>query len=339
MVEAGYTAIYDDNEVILYNTVTTKVTVSADTILKGWRCPRAKLWCAPLVKSRTPSSLIIRTSMTVSTCSMRWNLPPQHGSTSTPSCYRPSARNTPTTCTKFPALSQQSDTYMWWHNSQWKRRGSKWSNRVISTLGPWSTSQILHDISPSLKKCKRDICAVNDRAYAPPKRNLTSSLTIPPYPHMNAKVVYLFAPSNSRKKCTPIKWGIDLSSLLGSKFWTRLLGSWKHVSRSWYVLIRKLWEIKVWFLYLKESSNEWWYMCVSCRILHDPVVFDTCYWWTHVPSDLCGCACRRAYVRGSLVIGLVWGPIQVLLCTRWYLSPCKILQLMRWWISCVKDSV
>ncbi len=113
---------------------------------------------------------------------------------------------------------------------------------------------------------------------------------------------------------------VELSTLLGCKFWTRLLGSWKHVSRSQYVLIRKLWEIKVWFLYLKGSSNKWWYMCVSCRILDNPIVFDTCYWWTHVPSVLCGCACRRVYVRGSLVIGLIWVPIQVLLRTRWYLS-------------------
>ncbi len=116
------------------------------------------------------------------------------------------------------------------------------------------------------------------------------------------------------------EYNSDLSSLLGCKFWTRLLGNWKQVSRSWYFLIRKLWEIKVWFLYLKESSNEWWYMCISFRILHNPVVFDTCYWWTHVPSVLCGCACRRVYVHGSLVIGLIWVPIQVLLRTRWYLS-------------------
>ncbi len=78
----------------------------------------------------------------------------------------------------------------------------------------------------------------------------------------------------------------DLSSLLGCRFWTRLLGSWKHVSRSQYVLIRTLWEIKVWFLYLKKSSKEWWYMCALCRILHDPIVFDTCYWWTHVSISL-----------------------------------------------------
>jgi hypothetical protein len=49
MVEAGYTAIYDDKEVNFYDTATTKITVSADVILKGWRCPWAKLWCVPLV--------------------------------------------------------------------------------------------------------------------------------------------------------------------------------------------------------------------------------------------------------------------------------------------------
>ncbi len=36
MVEAGYTAIYDDKEVNFYDTATTKTTVLADAILKGW---------------------------------------------------------------------------------------------------------------------------------------------------------------------------------------------------------------------------------------------------------------------------------------------------------------
>jgi hypothetical protein len=43
MVEAGYMAIYDDKEVNFYNTRATKITVSADAILKGWRCPWAIL--------------------------------------------------------------------------------------------------------------------------------------------------------------------------------------------------------------------------------------------------------------------------------------------------------
>jgi hypothetical protein len=51
MVEAGYTVIYDDKEVNFYNTATTKITVSADAILKEWQYPRAKLWRAPLVDS------------------------------------------------------------------------------------------------------------------------------------------------------------------------------------------------------------------------------------------------------------------------------------------------
>jgi hypothetical protein len=35
MAKAGYTAIYDDNEVNFYNTTNTKITVLA-TVLKGW---------------------------------------------------------------------------------------------------------------------------------------------------------------------------------------------------------------------------------------------------------------------------------------------------------------
>ncbi len=44
MVEANNMAIYDDKEVNFYNTTTTKITVLAGTILKGWQCPWAKLW-------------------------------------------------------------------------------------------------------------------------------------------------------------------------------------------------------------------------------------------------------------------------------------------------------
>jgi hypothetical protein len=49
MVEASYTAIYDNKEVNFYNTATTKITVLADEILKGWQCPQAKLWRVPIV--------------------------------------------------------------------------------------------------------------------------------------------------------------------------------------------------------------------------------------------------------------------------------------------------
>ncbi len=49
MVEASYRAIYDNKEVNFYNTATTKIMVLADTILKGWQRPWAKLWHVPLV--------------------------------------------------------------------------------------------------------------------------------------------------------------------------------------------------------------------------------------------------------------------------------------------------
>jgi hypothetical protein len=49
MVEAGYMAIYNDKEVNFYNSMTNKIKVLAEAILKGWQCPRSKLWHVPLV--------------------------------------------------------------------------------------------------------------------------------------------------------------------------------------------------------------------------------------------------------------------------------------------------
>jgi hypothetical protein len=60
MVEAGYTAIYDDKEVNFYGAVATKITVlAADAILKGWRCPQAKLWHVPLVNNANNKNTVI----------------------------------------------------------------------------------------------------------------------------------------------------------------------------------------------------------------------------------------------------------------------------------------
>jgi hypothetical protein len=47
--DAGYTTIYDKNEVNFYDAKTTKITVSAEAVLKGWRCPCTNLWRIPLV--------------------------------------------------------------------------------------------------------------------------------------------------------------------------------------------------------------------------------------------------------------------------------------------------
>jgi hypothetical protein len=67
---------------------------------------------------------------------------------------------------------------------------------------------MLHTISPSLKKCKRDTCARNNRVYAPPKRkHLTYFLKLPPHSHIKAKRIYLFASTSLRRQSTPIKRG------------------------------------------------------------------------------------------------------------------------------------
>ncbi len=41
--EAGYTVIYDKDEVNFYDARTTKITVSEEAILTGWRCPHQKM--------------------------------------------------------------------------------------------------------------------------------------------------------------------------------------------------------------------------------------------------------------------------------------------------------
>ncbi len=159
----------------------------------GPNCAVFPLLTTSAMKTWTPSSLIIRTSMTVWTCSTRWDLPPPHGSTSTPSCYRPLAGSTSTTCTNYPALNQQSDTYMRRQDFWWKRHGSKQSNGAISILGPWSTSCMLHAISPSLKRCKRDTCSGNNRVYTPLKqKHCMYCPALPPHPHMKAKKGYIY---------------------------------------------------------------------------------------------------------------------------------------------------
>jgi hypothetical protein len=51
VVKADYIAIYDKEEVNFYDVKTTKITVSEEAVLKGWRCPAAGLWRLPLVEN------------------------------------------------------------------------------------------------------------------------------------------------------------------------------------------------------------------------------------------------------------------------------------------------
>ncbi len=51
--EAGYTIIYDKDEVNFYNARTTKITVFEEAILTGWQCPHQNMWRIPLVSIAT----------------------------------------------------------------------------------------------------------------------------------------------------------------------------------------------------------------------------------------------------------------------------------------------
>jgi hypothetical protein len=49
-VDANYIAIFDKDEVQIFDANNTKIKVSRAAILRGWRCPNTKLWRVPLVK-------------------------------------------------------------------------------------------------------------------------------------------------------------------------------------------------------------------------------------------------------------------------------------------------
>ena len=46
--ESGYVSVCDGDEVNIFDGHTATITVLEDEVLKGWRCPRTKLWRIPL---------------------------------------------------------------------------------------------------------------------------------------------------------------------------------------------------------------------------------------------------------------------------------------------------
>ena len=49
MADANYIAIYNNDEVNFYDRNTVKIKVSEDAVLRGYKCPRTKLWRVPLM--------------------------------------------------------------------------------------------------------------------------------------------------------------------------------------------------------------------------------------------------------------------------------------------------
>ena len=60
--KAGYVSICNDAEVNIYDGRTVKITVSEEDVLKGWRCPRTRMWQIPLkhtVRNEQTDTLIL----------------------------------------------------------------------------------------------------------------------------------------------------------------------------------------------------------------------------------------------------------------------------------------
>ncbi len=49
--DANYIAIFDKDEVNIYDTNKTTIIVSRGAILQGWGCMKTNLWQAPLIKN------------------------------------------------------------------------------------------------------------------------------------------------------------------------------------------------------------------------------------------------------------------------------------------------
>ena len=65
LASSGYTAGYDRKEINIYDGSTTKVIVSEEDSLKGWRCPQSTLWLTPLpsqVKNLNTDTLLLDSS-------------------------------------------------------------------------------------------------------------------------------------------------------------------------------------------------------------------------------------------------------------------------------------
>jgi hypothetical protein len=109
-----------------------------------------------------------------------------------------------------PALNQQSDMYMRRRDFRWKRHGSKRSNGAITTLGPWSMSQMLHAISYFLESeemHKGHMHGQQQGVRSTKKKTLNVFPDTPtPPPHESKKDTF-FASTSLRRQCTPIKRG------------------------------------------------------------------------------------------------------------------------------------
>ena len=71
-------SIYDENEVNIYDGRKSKTIITEETVLKGYRCPREKLWRIPLVKdvqNENIDTLILNSKDRLQSLNTRYQVP------------------------------------------------------------------------------------------------------------------------------------------------------------------------------------------------------------------------------------------------------------------------
>ncbi len=125
-----------------------------------------------------------------------------------PSCCRPSAGSTSTMCMNYPALNQQSDTYMRRRDFRWKRHGSKQADRAIGNSWPLiNITNVARYLPESEETQKGHMCGQRQSVRSTKKNSLDVYPDTPTLPPQESKKMYLFTSTSLRRQCTPIKRG------------------------------------------------------------------------------------------------------------------------------------
>jgi hypothetical protein len=220
--------VYDDKEVNFYDTATTKITVSADAILKGWQCPRAKLWRVPLVDNVHNEN----------TDTLLLDHPHKHDCLN--SLYE--VESTSTTREHINAIMLQTIGREYIHNVHKLPSIEPTIRYLHEAAGVWVEKTWLKAIRQGNYNSWPLINITNVARYFPKseemqkghmrsqqqgicstkKKPLDVFPNTPAIPHMKAKGIYLFASTNLRRQYTLIKWGVSYKSpaLAASSSWS-----------------------------------------------------------------------------------------------------------------------
>ena len=166
--DAGYVAVYDEDEVNFYNKGDVKI--DADAVIRGYRCPRTGLWRVPLqpIITTTPSSSIRSAANSQTTKNTMY---PRHWRLENISKLPSNVptKSPLTTCTNSQASNRPYDTYMPPQGTPSSPPGSKPFVVETTPHGLSSMSRMYPNISQSQRKLNLDTCDLNAKASDQPR--------------------------------------------------------------------------------------------------------------------------------------------------------------------------